>query len=174
MEIITRFSCYTAAITDYMTPSKGFLLKRGEEESPFPIPSHSSNRNKLITFSMQQRWVQQFHHVFSFSIQLQRITLGQHICQHRQEVVSSKQPPWVKENTGSDRQITPFCQFRCLKGKCYFAAFTDRVCITLEPLVTDVQQREHHRTLGGQRPASSCTSNEHKLDDADLEARKGI
>lgn len=52
---------------------------------------------------MQQRWIQQLHHVFNFSIQLQHITLGKYIGQHRQEVISSIQPPWVEGNTVTDK-----------------------------------------------------------------------
>lgn len=124
---------------------------------------------------MQQGWIQQLHHVLDFSIQLQHITLGQHICQHRQEVISSIQPPWVEGNTGSERQTTFFYQLPCLKGKHSFVPSLLSMSDLLQNLLKSPMCSKENSTWHSlyRRQAQSCPSNKHKAHDAHLEACKG-
>ncbi len=46
------------------------------------------------TFSLQQRRVQQLHHVLDLCVQLRHVTLSHHISQHWQEVIGTVHPPW--------------------------------------------------------------------------------
>lgn len=46
------------------------------------------------TLSLQQRRVQQLHHVLNLHIQLRHVTLGHDIRQHGQEVVGTVHPAW--------------------------------------------------------------------------------
>lgn len=51
------------------------------------------------TLPLQQRGVQQLHHVLNLRIQLRHVTLSHHIRQHGQEVVGTVHPAW-KEADG--------------------------------------------------------------------------
>lgn len=44
-------------------------------------------RTERGTFSLQQRGVQQLHHVLDLVVQLRQVTLSQHVGEHRKEVV---------------------------------------------------------------------------------------
>lgn len=56
------------------------------------------------TLSLQQRWVQQLHHVLDLCVQLRHVTLSHNISQHRQEVVGTIHPAW-KEADGAERMV---------------------------------------------------------------------
>lgn len=46
------------------------------------------------TLSLQQRWVQQLHHVLNLRIQLRHVTLSHDVRQHGQEVIGTIHPAW--------------------------------------------------------------------------------
>lgn len=79
---------------------------------------------------MQQRWIQQFHHVLNFSIQLQHVTLSYYICQYRQEVISSIQPPcdegnkqwWTNHTFFLVSSLESKALFCCLSDQCLYCS----------------------------------------------------
>lgn len=53
------------------------------------------------TLSLQQRWIQQLHHVLNLRIQLRNVTLSHDVRQHGQEVIGTIHPAWkeVRQET---------------------------------------------------------------------------
>lgn len=55
------------------------------------------------TLSLQQRWVQQLHHVLNLRIQLRHVTLSHDVRQHGQEVIGAIHPAWKEVNGETGR-----------------------------------------------------------------------
>lgn len=53
------------------------------------------------TLSLQQRRVQQLHHVLNLRIQLRHVTLSHDIRQHGQEVIGAIHPAWKEVHRGT-------------------------------------------------------------------------
>lgn len=51
------------------------------------------------TLSLQQRWVQQLHHVLDLRVQLRHVTLSHNISQHGEEVIGSIHPAWKEADS---------------------------------------------------------------------------
>lgn len=55
------------------------------------------------TLSLQQRWVQQLHHVLNLRMQLRHVTLSHDVRQHGQEVIGTIHPAWKEVNGETGR-----------------------------------------------------------------------